>query len=245
VDALTLHESSAPAELSSAVQINLIEQSAGLDLQSPAWRRTATDERLNSLTHGSGFVLASIGAYLMTSRMAGHGDLLIAGCFMYLVSLLGVYSMSTMSHAATVPHWKSLYRQLDQGFIYLLIVASYTPYSIAYLHGPMWTALLCGMWAFAVGGFIAKVVFKYDVEAVSVVPPLILAWVPIVAMPTLAYAAPEGAYDLIIAGGVAYSTGIWFFINDSRASWFHSIWHLCVIAGSTCHFFGILNYVLA
>ncbi len=244
MNALTLPESTGTVEFTTATQAGLLDH-APRQLTASWLRRTSTDEVLNTITHGFGFLLAVAGAYQMSGRFTGCSDVLVLGCAMYLISLLGVYSMSTMSHGATSPRWKTLYRQLDQGFIYLLIVASYTPYSIAYLHGAMWTTLLCGMWAVAIGGFIAKVFLAHKVDSVSVLPPLMLAWAPIVAMPTLSHQAPAGAFELIIAGGIFYTVGVCFFVNDERVKHFHAVWHVCVIAGSTCHFCGILNFVLA
>jgi hemolysin III len=90
-----------------------------------------------------------------------------------------------------------------------------------------------------------KVFFAHRVDSVSVAAPFLLGWVPVVAIPTLLRTAPSGAYDLIIGGGVFYTVGTLFLINDERVKHFHAVWHLCVIAGSTCHFLGLLNYVLA
>jgi hemolysin III len=74
--------------------------------------------------------------------------------------------------------------------------------------------------------------------------PLILGWVPIVAVPTLMRSAPSGAFEMIVGGGICYTAGILFLIYDERVKHFHAVWHLCVIAGSTCHFCGLLNYVV-
>ena len=115
--------------------------------QLPAWNRSAADELVNAATHAFGFVLATVGAMVMVSESGAQGDPLIAfGCGLYLGSLLAVYAMSTLSHSAASPQWKSLFRRLDQGFIYVLIVATYTPLSLAYLHGVFWGSVLarCG-----------------------------------------------------------------------------------------------------
>jgi hemolysin III len=246
VNALTLQDSLTQTEFATAAPAGLLDPVAPVQADAPVFGRTTSDEFLNTLTHGFGFVLAANGARLMVRSLLMQVDnWLIAGCGMYLVSLLGVYSMSTLSHAATSPKWKTLFRQFDQGFIYLLIVATYTPYSLAYLHGPGWFALMCGMWIVALIGFATKVFFAHRVDSVSVAAPLLLGWVPIVSVPTLLQTAPIGAYDLIIGGGIFYTVGTLFLINDERAKYFHAIWHLCVVAGSTCHFLGLLNYVLA
>ncbi|MFO0788464.1 MAG: hemolysin III family protein [Pirellulales bacterium] len=211
----------------------------------PAWRRTSTDELVNATTHGLGFVVAVVGSAVMMDRVLAVGSpQLIIGCGVYLASLMAVYAMSTLSHSATSVRWKSLFRQLDQAFIYLLIVGTYTPFSIAYLHGPVWAAMLATMWCVAIVGFISKTFFAHRVETVSVVSYVILGWMPIVAVPTLFHAAPAGAFQSMIAGGMCYTVGTLFLIYDEHVKHFHAAWHLCVMSGSACHFFGLLFFVI-
>ena len=44
------------------------------------------------------------------------------------------------------------------------------------------------------------------------------------------------------AGGLSYTAGVIFFLTDSRLRYGHLIWHLFVIAGTTCHYFAVLGY---
>jgi hemolysin III len=44
----------------------------------------------------------------------------------------------------------------------------------------------------------------------------------------------------LLIGGICYTIGTLFLIYDARVRHFHAVWHLCVIAGSACHFCGIL-----
>jgi hemolysin III len=218
---------------------------ADLQPDFPAWRRSSTEELVNAATHGLGLVIAVLGALVMTSGVLADGDVsLIIGCGLYLTSLVAVYAMSTLSHSATSHRWKALFRQLDQGFIYLLIVGTYTPYSLAYLRGGFWWVLLGAMWAVALAGFAAKVFFAHRVEAVSVAPYVLLGWMPIIAIPALWRSAPTGAFGLIVAGGLCYTVGTLFLIYDERVRHFHAVWHLCVIAGSACHFLGMFLFVV-
>jgi hypothetical protein len=41
----------------------------------------------------------------------------------------------------------------------------------------------------------------------------------------------------LIAGGIAYTAGTLFFANE-RLRYGHFVWHLFVLAGTTCHFCG-------
>jgi hemolysin III len=211
----------------------------------PAWRRSAADELVNALTHALGLLLAMIGALVMASGLATLGDpRLSAGCAVYLASLIAVYAMSTLSHSASSPRWKSLFRRLDQGFIYLLIVATYTPLSLFYLRGSFWSSVLVAMWVAALFGFVAKVFFAHRIEAVSVVSYLALGWMPALAVPELLRAVPSPVLWTMFLGGLCYTVGTLFLTYDERVRHFHAAWHLCVIAGSACHFVGILLFVV-
>jgi channel protein (hemolysin III family) len=99
-------------------------------------------------------LIALAGALAILPGVLAHGDSrLIIGSGLYLTSLVAVYAMSTLSHVATSVKWKSLFRKYDQAFIYLLIVATYTPFSLAYLSGRVWSVLLVVMWTVALVGF--------------------------------------------------------------------------------------------
>ena len=222
-----------------------LSQLAELPAVSSAWRRTADEEWLNAATHGFGFCASVIGAFALMAKVIATNDRwLILGCGVYVASLVAVYAMSTLSHAATTANWKSLFRRLDQASIYLLIVGTYTPFAIAYLHGIVWWLLLAVMWTVAIVGALAKLMFAYRVEAVSLASYVLLGWTPIVALPALWYASPLGAFESVLAGGACYSIGLWFLVNDEQAPRFHAAWHLCVMAGSTCHFLGIYWFVV-
>jgi hemolysin III len=152
--------------------------------------------------------------------------------------------MSTLSHGITTPDRKALFRRLDQGFIYLLIAATYTPFSLEYLRDGIWWLLLGAMWSVALCGFISKVFFAHRVEAVSVGTYMLLGWMPVLSVPVLMRSVPLPVFWLMLVGGACYSIGTLFLINDERVRHFHAVWHLCVIAGSACHFLGILAIVI-
>jgi len=220
--------------------------SQNVDLQGnlSAWQRSAADELVNAATHAFGLVLAVVGALVMADAVFAPGNIgLRIGCGVYLASLVAVYAMSTLSHSVTSPHWKSLFRRLDQGFIYLLIVATYTPFSLAYLHNGWWRLLLGAMWCVAILGFAGKVFFAHRVEAVSIISYIALGWMPAVAAPALWHSVPPGALWSMLGGGICYTAGTLFLVYDERVRHFHALWHLCVIAGSACHFLGILLFV--
>lgn len=200
------------------------------------------EEVVNALTHGLGFVLSVVGAIVLLISVLTDGDALqVLGSVVYGISLVGVYAMSTLSHSCSIPNWRHRFRMLDQGFIYLLIVGTYTPLALAYLRTPFWLSYLALMWTIAIAGFVSKVIHAHRVHGVSIWIYVALGWMPIISMPTLLGHASSSCLWLVLIGGLCYTLGTVFLFMDGRVRHFHAVWHLLVIAGSTCHFFAILN----
>jgi hemolysin III len=136
-----------------------------------------------------------------------------------------------------------MFRALDQGFIYFLIAATYTPFSLAYLRTTEWWLLLGAVWGVALYGFVSKVFFAHRVEAVSIWPYVLLGWLPIISVPALIHLVDDAAFWWMLVGGLCYTVGTVFLVCDQKVRHFHAIWHLLVIAGSACHFLAILLFV--
>ncbi|HVT26744.1 MAG TPA: hemolysin III family protein [Lacipirellulaceae bacterium] len=203
------------------------------------------EELANRITHGIGLLLSIAGVAVMIAVL-GRGDdgWRIAGCSVYLSSLISVYLMSTLSHTFETPRLRSLFRALDQGTIYLLIAATYTPFSMAYLHTVPWWIVLALVWGIALWGFISKVCFAYRVEEVSMWPCIVLGMIPFVCVPSLVGVVSLAALWWMLLGVAFYTLGLVFWVNDRRVRHFHAVWHVLVMAGSTCHFVGILMFVV-
>jgi hemolysin III len=231
--------------LSNFSRNGLMSHYAQLPPDGAAWRRSRADELINAATHGLALAIAIVGALEMMRFVSAQEDVwLTAACAVYAFSLVAVYTMSTLSHSSKSVRWKSVFRRLDQAFIYILIVATYTPFSLVFLPGAFWRLLLVLMWAIALCGFAGKVFLAHRVEAVSVASYLVLGWIPIIAIPVLWRSAPPAACGSLIAGGLCYTFGTLFLIYDERVRYFHAAWHLCVIAGSVCHYLGMLVFVV-
>jgi hemolysin III len=202
------------------------------------------DEWANSLTHGVGFLLAAAGSVaLMAEAVATGGRQRVLGCGIYCASLIAVYAASTLSHWFLDPHWRSLFRRLDQAFIYLLIAGTYTPIALTFLNGGWLWALFAAIWLVALLGFISKLVFRHRIEAVSLSIYGVLGWMPALAIQPAYVRMPGPAFWLMVIGGVLYTVGMLFLFLDHKARYFHATWHLLVMAASTCHYATIFWYM--
>ena len=202
------------------------------------------EELVNTLTHAIGLVLSIGGAITLIIYASSRGDAWrAAGCTVYAAALVAVYTTSTLSHIDLGPRLKRLFRTLDQGFIYLLISGTYTPFALAYLRTGGWWLLLGFMWAVALFGFFSKILFAHRVQAVPIWPYVFLGWVPIIAIRPLLEVVPAAGLCWMLVGGLCYTVGTVFLISDKRQYYFHAIWHVFVLAGSAFHFFAILFFV--
>jgi len=97
--------------------------------------RSKPEEFANTLTHGIGILLVLIGSVVLIGSLTEDASIAIwIACIVYLATLLSVYVSSTLSHFFTDAKRQPLFRKLDQACIYLLIVGSYTPFSVAHLN---------------------------------------------------------------------------------------------------------------
>jgi hemolysin III len=205
------------------------------------------EELLNFLTHGGGFLLALGEAVVLFSSLSGVSDAALRlSCCVYAAALVALYGASTLSHshAFASPDRRSFYRSLDQGLIFVFIAANFTPFAIAHLPGITCWLVLSLMWTLAVAGFTSKVFWRHRVESTSIVHYLALGWLPIVVIVPILRSMPMDGIVWFAAGGLCYTIGTIFLALDERVRYFHAYWHLLVIAGSSCHYFVVLDYVI-
>lgn len=206
-------------------------------------RRSDREEFWNFLTHFTGFILSVAGLFWLVSQYRDRELSVLLSIGIFGMLLIAVYASSAMSHLVRTPARLSLFRNLDQAFIYLLIVASYSPFSIAYQSSSIWfNVVLALMWILAVAGFASKM-FGHRVESVAIWMYLLLGWIPFISGMPFAGLVPMRAIVMIILGGVFYTAGTWFLYKDKSVWYFHAIWHLFVILGSVTHFVAVCWYV--
>ena len=203
-----------------------------------------SEEFVNSMTHGIGLVFSIVGSVILVYFAVYKGDAWrVAGCGVYATCLVAMYMASMFSHIFSRPELKHWFRTLDQACIYLLIVATYTPFALAYLRSGWWWLFLGWMWTVALLGFFSKMLFAHRVEAVSIWIYVVLGWMPLLAGIPLVELVPATALWWMLIGGLFYTIGTVFLALDERVIHFHAVWHIFVIAGSACHFFSILFFV--
>jgi hemolysin III len=211
------------------------------------WRSTSrfvTEEVANQWTHGIGFMLSlPAGWWLIRSAQERHNEWLTFGCAIYAVTLSLLYAASTLSHSVHRGIWRHRFRTMDQVCIFLLIAGNYSPYGMAYLRDGWGGVLTVLMWVLAAAGIVVKLFFTrlYNVATSFY---LLMGWLPIIVMPHFFDCFGVAGVAWMVAGGLSYSVGTWFLMNDERRRYYHAIWHLLTMLGSACHYFLVLRYIV-
>lgn len=212
-----------------------------LDLPTPLPRN---EEIANCVTHGIGCALAVAGTVVLTRAMAQHGDTLqIVGVSVYGATLMALYAASTLSHSFERPRLRHFFRTVDQVCIFLLIAGTFTPVALTYFREGWWWALFISMWGCAIAGIFCKL-FLTRLQNVAISAYVVMGWMPIVAVRPIMDLMPRGAMLWFAAGGLCYTLGVVFLMRDERVRYFHAIWHVLVIAGSACHYYAVLAYMV-
>lgn len=216
-------------------------------VQAPRERSHLCDshrEEVASLwTHGIGVVLAFIALGVMLI-LAGSDPHKLVSAAVFGISLVMLYSASTLYHFFTSLRWKSRMQALDHACIYLLIAGSYTPICLVVLRGAWGNTLLVLVWAMAAAGVAVKLLLTSRRDHwISTALYLAMGWVVVIAIVPLFRTMPNGGMAWLVAGGLAYTGGIVFFLWN-RLPFNHAIWHLFVLAGSACHVLATVLYVL-
>lgn len=200
------------------------------------------EEIANSVSHGVA-VLAAIAAapfLFAADRPMSVGSIIGAG--VYAATMVLLYLTSTLYHAMPAGRAKRVFMKLDHSAIYVFIAGSYTPFVLGALNGPWGWVLFGVVWSLAALGVALKSFDRLSHPWLSTGLYLAMGWLVVIAAVPLIERVPLPGVGLLIAGGLAYTAGVVFFVLDSRLRYAHAVWHGFVVAGTGLHFFAVLSY---
>jgi len=203
-----------------------------------------TEELLNVITHGLGFLLSIAALVLLVVFASLQGDVWhIVSFSIYGFSLVVLYLASTLFHSARNPKLRKRLNIFDHSAIYVLIAGTYTPFLLVTLRGPWGWSLLGVIWGLAIAGVVFKLFFTGKFDVMSAIVYVLMGWIIIIAIKPMNENLPtEGLYWLI-GGGVSYMIGAGFYLLN-KMPYNHAIFHIWVLLGSFAHFIAVFKYVL-
>ncbi len=207
-------------------------------------RNRKREEFWNVLTHGAGAALSVAAMVLLIVYSALNGSAMhLIVSIVFGVSLVLLYSASTIYHAMSKLRWKRLFRLIDHLSIYILIAGTYTPIALIGLKGVWGWVIFSTIWIMAVIGFIFKFSPLRRSEKLSLSLYALMGWLILIAIKPLCQSLSTEALLYILGGGLCYTFGIYFYANN-KIPFNHAIWHVFVLGGSTLHFLGIFFYLI-
>ena len=204
---------------------------------------TRAEHLADLVIHIVGLTLAVVGGGVALAIAVSHGQIgRVAAIGVYALGMVAMLAFSTAYNFAH-PKWQPFLYRVDHAGIFLMIAASYTPFTTQLLHGTWSWAMTSTVWGLATIGILSKLFLPRLGEMVTVVFYLALGWVVVVAIKPLTHDTPLPAILLLAAGGIVYSIGAVLFIMK-RLKFRRAIWHGHVLAGAATHYAAIMVSVV-
>lgn len=207
------------------------------------------DEVWNSITHGVGLILAIIGTIFLMYEYCGVSVYHKWSCTIFGFCMIILYFSSFFYHCFfKVLPAKNVFHRFDRFSIYLLIAGSYTPICLISLNGRIGFLTVAAVWTLAVVGLFLDIFFFGKLQRVKLSLYLIMGWlcviifVPIFTHPDVPISSEMFLW--LLAGGICYTCGVFFYVNDDYYSLYHAYWHVCVLLGTVCHYIVMYCFVL-
>ncbi|MEM9302968.1 MAG: hemolysin III family protein [Pseudomonadota bacterium] len=203
-------------------------------------------ERLNSISHlvGTALALMGLGA-LLTVAIDNRDPWMITSFAVFGLSMVLLYTMSTLYHSFQPPDLKALFQVLDHISIYVLIAGTYTPYMLVTLRDGSGWAIMGIIWTLAFIGILLEALPIRQPKIVQLGIYLGMGWACAFDFASLEAALDPAGVRWLTIGGFAYTIGVVFYVLDKmkRMPHAHGIWHFFVMGGTVSHFISIIGYV--
>jgi hemolysin III len=209
------------------------------------WRerfQSLGEEIANSVSHGVGLLGAlAVTPILIVVASKKGGTTGIVAASVFGATIILMYTMSTLYHALPEGKAKWVFNVLDHCAIYVLIAGTYTPFTLVVLGGRWGWTMFGVVWGLAIVGIVFKAIGKMRHPVLSTTIYVVMGWLVVVAIKPLWHKLPLWGVIWLAAGGIAYTLGVAFFAATGLR-YNHLVWHLFVLAGTTCHFIAVLIY---
>lgn len=210
---------------------------------------TSGEEVANAVTHVVGSHLGAAMLALLVWQGATSGvDVAwkVTSAAIFGASMILLYAVSSSYHAVTYAPAKRILHVMDHMAIYFLIAGSYTPFCLVTLR-PEHPALAWSIFGIEWGATLVGILFKIRTTGrmryISTSAYVLMGWVALAAIVPLVRSLSGLGTMWLALGGALYTVGCVFYLWKSLP-YAHMVWHLFVLAGTICHFFCILWYVM-
>lgn len=202
---------------------------------------------VSCLTHLGGAVASVFITIAMLRLAAPYGPLYIFSYGVFGLSLIMLYSASSIYHMLKLDEKKTrMLRRIDHTMIFYLIAGTYTPICLIPLRGAWGYSILGTVWGLALAGTFMKIFWLRAPRSLSTAIYVIMGWIVVVAFYPLLQSVSLLTFFLLLTGGLCYTAGaVIYAIKRPKLNipglGFHEIFHIFVLAGSALHVLSILT----
>ena len=159
----------------------------------------------------------------------------ILGTILFLIGSLLMFGSSTLYHATSHPVHKARLRIFDHIAIYVMIAGSYSLICLSVIGGWVGWTLFAFLWACVIAGIVGKVVALGKHPRLSLTLYLLMGWIALLILVPMWRNMPHTAFWWIVAEGLFYTIGAYFFNKDEEHAFYHAIWHVFITLGALSH----------
>jgi hemolysin III len=194
-------------------------------------------EIANYITHGIGFLFYCIASYLLFEKGCVYNNYILNfSLIVYIISQLLIFFSSTLYHVVSQPKVKRILRYADHISIYVSIAGCYTPILLWVIGGTTGKVFFLILWSLVLLGVVYKIFFLGKYPKFSLGLYLGMGWIAVFLAKQIFDAFSATCLWLLLGEGLSYTLGTYFFWKDDKYTYYHSIWHLFVYAGSLFHY---------
>jgi len=199
------------------------------------------EELANSITHGIGIAMSVGGTVVLTVKAVATADPWRMVTYpVFGLTMILLYTASTLYHAHTNPEHKARLKVLDHISIFYLIAGTYTPITLVAMRGNWGWTIFAVVWGLALAGTVFKLFFTGRFAVVSTALYIAMGWIAAAAVVPLIQSVSGRTLVWLFAGGLSYTGGVAFYVWH-RLPFNHAIWHLFVLGGTACHLVVVLT----
>ncbi len=208
------------------------------------YTQTVGEEVGNSISHGvmSLIALCMIPCVAVKSFVEG-GVLAAASVSVFAISIFLMFLCSTLYHSMNPgSRHKQIFQILDHIFIYVAIAGTYTPVALCVIGGWQGIFITVLQWLMVIFGIFYKSLSRRSIPAISLTIYLVMGWTILFFAPLFLQNASTPLLALIVAGGVFYTIGAYFYAKKGF-KYHHLVWHLLINVAMACHYVAIAMFL--
>lgn len=202
---------------------------------------TKKEDMFNTYSHAVGCIGAIIAFYFLMIHTKGEITRIIPFAF-YGLAVIIMFLVSSLYHGMKNKKSRDILRRLDHAYIFILILATYTPIVFCFVRTDLAYILYSLLFVMTIFGVAFKLYFSHRFKRIVTILFVIMGWLSILLVPTIVQSGNMQLMIWLIIGGVIYTVGAIVYIFG-QFRYYHFVWHLFVLGGVFAHYVAILYYV--